>query len=203
MEAIVPFDLAQAAATVESALLLPDTATTAYPVLIIMSGLPGSGKSYLSQRVAQQLPAVVIQSDQVRKVLFPHPDYSAEESATVHRVCREVLGRLLRRGKRVVFDATNLVEFQREILYSLAEHCGAGLLIVRTVAPEEMIRKRLEQRRTNGAELSDADWSVYRRMLKSEQQIRRAHLNVDTTQPVDEVVRKIVRAARRCSTVSL
>ena len=41
----MPSDLSQSVAKVEAALLPPDMETTAYPVLIMMSGLPGSGKS--------------------------------------------------------------------------------------------------------------------------------------------------------------
>ena len=95
------------------------------------------------------MPCAIIESDRVRKVLFPQPAYTAEESAIVHRTCRELVRRLLKKGVRVIFDATNLVEFQRELLYGLAERCGAQLLIVRTVAPEAVIRERLEQRRAS------------------------------------------------------
>ncbi len=196
----MPSDLAQAVAKVEALLLPPDMETTAYPVLIMMSGLPGSGKSYLGQRLAEQLPAVIIESDRVRKALFLEPVYSAQESTIVHRTCHEVLRRLLRRGIRVIFDATNLVEFQRELLYSLAEHSGAHLLIVRTVAPEHVIRERLEQRKVAGEGASDADWRIYHRMSKSEQKIRRTHLCIDTSRDMDEAVQKVVRAVRRCTT---
>lgn len=195
--ATVSFDLAKAAAQLEAELLPADIATTAYPVLILMSGLPGSGKSYLSERVAAQLPAVIIESDRVRKILFPKPTYTAEESALVHRTCQELVRHLLKAGVRVIFDATNLVEFQREVLYNIAARSNADLLIVRTVAPEPVIRERLQQRKARGDSLSDADWQVYRRMSQSEQKIRRAHLCIDTSQDIDEAVRKIVKLAHR------
>jgi len=195
----VPSDLSQSVAKVEAVLLPPDMETTAYPVLIMMSGLPGSGKSYLSQRLAQQLPAVVIESDRVRKALFPQPTYSAQESAIVHRTCQGVMQRLLNKGVRVIFDATNLVEFQREILYNLAERSGARLLIVRTVAPEPVIRERLEQRKARAEGVSDADWRIYRRMSKREQKIRRTHLCVNTSHDIEDAVRKVMRAVRRCT----
>lgn len=194
----VPFNLSQAVAKVEALLLPPDMETTAYPVLIMMSGLPGSGKSYLSERLAQELPAIVIESDRVRKVLFPQSTYSAQESAIVHRTCQELIRRLLRKGVRVIFDATNLVEFQREFLYSLAERSGAHLLIVRTVAPEPIIKERLEQRKAKGNSISDADWQIYRRMSQREQKIHRPHLCIDTSQDIEEAIRKIVRTVRRC-----
>ncbi len=179
------------------ALLPPDLQTTAYPVLILMSGLPGSGKSYLSERLAVELSAVVIESDRVRKALFPQPTYSARESAVVHRTCQQTMRWLLSEGVRVIFDATNLVEFQREILYHLAERSGAKLLIIRVVAPEEVIRERLVRRSADAQSASDADWRIYRRMSGREQTIRRPHLCIDTSEDIDAAVRKLVRAVRR------
>lgn len=179
------------------ALLPLDLVTTAYPVLILMSGLPGSGKSYLSERLAAELSAAVIESDCVRKALFPQPMYSARESATVHCTCQRTIRWLLSKGIRVIFDATNLVEFQREALYQLAERGGARLLIVRVVAPEEVIRERLARRSADAQSTSDADWTIYRRMSKREQTIRRPHLRIDTSEDIDAAVRKVVRVVRR------
>lgn len=195
----MPSKLLQSVEKIETLLLPRDVETTAYPVLIMMSGLPGSGKSHLSQRLAQQLSAVVIESDHVRKALFPEPTYSAQESTIVHRTCQRTMRRLLSKGVRVIFDATNLVEFQREVLYSLAERSGAALLIVRTVAPEQVIRERLEQRKDSTQSASDADWRIYRRMSKREQRIDRTHLCIDTSHDIDDAVRKIIRTVRRCT----
>lgn len=195
----MPSKLSQSVAKIETLLLPPDVETTAYPVLIMMSGLPGSGKSHLSQRLAQQLSAVVIESDHVRKALFPEPTYSAQESTIVHRTCQRTMRRLLSKGVRVIFDATNLVEFQREVLYSLAERSGAALLIVRTVAPEQVIRERLEQRKDSTQSASDADWRIYRRMSEREQRIDRTHLCIDTSHDIDDAVRKIVKTVSRCT----
>lgn len=192
----MPSDLDKAVAQAEAELVPADMETTAYPVLILMSGLPGSGKSYLSEQVCAQLPCAIIESDRVRKVLFPKPTYTAEESSIVHRTCQELMRRLLKRGVRVIFDATNLVAFQRELLYGLAERCGAQLLIVRTVAPEAVIRKRLQQRQATGDSTSDADWQVYRRMSQSEQKIHHSHLCIDTSQDISDAVRRVVKAAR-------
>jgi len=191
-------EFSRAVSKVETLLLPPEIETTAYPVLIMMSGLPGSGKSYLSQRLAEKLAAVIIESDRVRKALFPQPSYSAQESAMVHRVCHEIIRRLLRKGAHVIFDATNLFEFHREMLYNLADRSGAKLVIVRTTAPEQIIRERLEQRKKDGGSVSDADWHIYRRMAKREQAIRRTHLCVDTSDNIDEAVHKILKVIRRC-----
>ncbi len=185
-------------ALVESKLRNTDE-VTAYPVLVMMSGLPGTGKSYLARKLCEKMPFVIIESDFVRKTLFNPPTYSARESALVHRVCHTLIDRLLRKGVRVIFDATNLVEFQREYVYRLAERNGAKLVIVQTVAPDEVVRWRLEKRHTARDEhdISDADWAVYSRMKRRQQPINRPHIVVDTSGDIDEAVRKILRAIQR------
>ena len=53
---------------------LPTTAGN--PALILLSGLPGSGKSYFCQRLAHLAPPLIIlESDALRAVLFSHPTH--------------------------------------------------------------------------------------------------------------------------------
>jgi predicted kinase len=190
------FDLAQAVAKVESTLDGTEE-TTAQPILVLLSGLPGTGKSFLARRLTAALPFVVIESDRVRKVLFPQPRYTAEESRWVHRTCHALMDRLLRGGVRVIYDATNLVEYHRELVYRSAREAGAKLVVVRTVAPEQVVRERLQNRPGREEVASDADWKIYRRMASRQEPIRHAHLVVDTTQGAEEAVEKILRLARR------
>jgi len=192
----VPADPALSLAQLEAQLLPRDPPTSADPVLIMMSGLPGSGKSHLGRCLAERVRAVVIESDVVRKALFPRPNYRADESASVHRACQQLMRRLLTKGVSVVFDATNLVEFQRETIYALARRSGARLLIVRTVAPEEVVRHRLAGRQADSESASDADWQVYRRMAHREQRIRHPHLCVDTSGDLEGAVSKVMRVLR-------
>ncbi len=191
-------DLEQAVATIESK--LPNTSqTTAYPVLLMLSGLPGTGKSYLARKLCEKIPFVVVESDFVRKTLFNPPTYSPRESALVHRVCHILIDRLLKKKLRVIFDATNLSEMHREYVYRLAERNNAKLVIVQTVAPEEIVKARLEKRHTARDEhdLSDADWEVYARMKQYQQPIGRAHIVVDTSKDLEEEIQKILRAIQR------
>jgi predicted kinase len=194
----IPFDLPTAVAAVEKVMHLP-LETTAHPVLIVLCGLPGTGKSYLSRQLSTRLPAVVMETDFVRKTLFPAPTYTFEESKRVHRVAQALIVRYLRQGRHVISDATNLREFHREMLYHLADVAGAGLVVVRVVASQEVVRERLELRQVTRAEgdISDADFSIYQRMRRDEEPIRRPHLVVDTSQDLEEGLAKILRAVRR------
>ena len=87
---------------------LPESVTK--PVFIAMSGLPGTGKSYFARELARKIPLVILESDALRKVLFPSPTYSAAESARLFRASHLLIERLLRKGISLILDATNLVE---------------------------------------------------------------------------------------------
>lgn len=196
MEEREAYDLAQFIAKVER-VLTGSQETTAKPVLLLLSGLPGTGKSFLARRLAEALPFVIIESDVVRKILFPQPLYTAQESRWVHRTCHALMAKLLKRGVRVIYDATNLIEYHRELVYRIAQKAGARLVVVKTVASEEVVRERLRARQEEARELSDADWRVYRRMASRQEQVSHPHLVIDTSEDLEEAVAKVLRFIRR------
>ena len=174
---------------------LPEPA--AEPVFIMVSGLPGTGKSYFCSKLAERLPVVILESDALRKALFPSPSYSPQESLHLFRVCHLLIERLLKRGISLTFDATNLSERNREHLYSIAERLDVRLILVRVEAPPEIVHQRLKVRQGEAESKSDADWEVYRRMKPSVDKIRRNHYAVDTSGDITPVLDKIVRQANR------
>jgi len=189
--------LAKAVAAVEAALDLAGE-PVAQPVLLLLCGLPGSGKSHLARLLRPHLSAAIVESDHVRRILFAQPRHTGPESAWVFAVCHALIANLLGRSRSVIFDATNLIEHNREHLYRLADRAQAKLVVVRTVASEDVIRQRLAGRSQHPDPLdhSDADVAVYERMRPSEQPIRRPHLVVDTTQDIQQAVRRILRECR-------
>ena len=125
----------------------------AQPALIVVSGLPGTGKSYFCRQLAERLPYPVLESDAMRKQLFTVPQYSAGESAYLFRTIHRLIEELLKKGIPVILDATNLSERHRERLYNIAENLNARLILVRIKAPPEVVQKRLKNRmekRNNG-----------------------------------------------------
>jgi len=172
---------------------------TASPALIVVSGLPGSGKSYFSRRLAERLPLPIIESDAMRQILSPKPSYSPGESERLFRACHALMDELLRKGISVIFDATNLIENHREQLYRIADSAEAKLIIVRLEAPPELVRQRLERRQTepDPNDKSEADWKVYQKMTATAEKIRRNHFAVDTSRDIAPAIEKIVREARR------
>jgi predicted kinase len=171
----------------------------ANPVFVIVSGLPGTGKSHFSRKLAEQLPSVILESDTLRKRLYPSPTYSAQESHRLFNACHRLIEELLDSGITAILDATNLVEQHRERLYLISQRLKVKQIIVRVEAPRNLVLKRLQgrSRGIDRGDNSDADSGVYQRMRARAERIRRNHFVVDTSRDITPVVNKIVRAAIR------
>ena len=176
---------------------LPDA--EAQPTAIIVSGLPGTGKSFFCRRLAERLPFVILESDVIRKKLFDDPTHSGAESAHLFRTIHCLMDNFLQKGIPIILDATNLARKHRERLYRIAERLHARLIIVQMKAPLEVVQKRLN-RRANGngdSDNSTADWSVYKKMRPSLEEIDRRHFTVDTSKDIAPAIDKIVKEANR------
>jgi predicted kinase len=171
----------------------------ARPCLIVISGLPGTGKSYFSRTLAERWPCLIVESDALRKTLFPVPSYNARESQRLFQALHLLTEEFLSKGIPVLLDATNLVEYHREHLYRIADRLGLKLIIVRVEAPAELVRERLQRRAEDHdpQDGSDAGWAIYLRMKLKEQQIRRHHFVVNTGRDITPVINKIIRDLKR------
>jgi predicted kinase len=169
------------------------------PPLIMVSGLPGTGKSFFCRKLAEKLPFLILASDSLRRILFPTPQYNEQENKRLFSACHVLIEELLGKGIPVIFDATNLLEHHREYLYRAAERAGAKLILVWVKAPPEVVRQRLLTREAAAVPQSDsqAGWEIYNRMKPRKEKTSRNHLVVDTSQDIIAAVDKIVRTAGR------
>ena len=173
--------------------------TTFDPALVILCGLPGTGKSFLARRLADQLPALIVESDLIRKVLFPQPDYSFQESRYTHRVGHRLIEEALKKGFNVISDATNLAEWHRESLSRIAQRTNARFVIVQITAAGPVIQDRLTRRHADRAphDYSDATWQVYEKLKPSFEPIAGPHLVIDTSGDLETALAKIRRALKK------
>lgn len=170
------------------------------PALIVVAGLPGTGKSHFSRALVSRYAAAHLNSDVLRRALFPRPTHGPEESARLFAAIHVLAERLLARGVPVVLDATSLKEAHRRPLYEIAERAVAALVVVQTTAPRAIVRERLGARAVAGGDSSDATLDVYDRMRREMEPIEWPHITVDTSCDIeaalDAVLREIAVADR-------
>jgi len=165
--------------------------------LVVVAGLPGTGKSAFSRDLALRTGAVILESDAIRRLLFERPSYSWWESRRLFAALHTAVEKLLDAGISCIVDATNLAERYRRPLYDVAEKCRAKLVVVEVTAPAEVALQRLSERAAAPDSSSDADAAIYQRMRREWEEIQRDHFAVDTSKPTAKAVAAIAREMER------
>ncbi len=176
---------------------LGPTQGTGGPLLVVLSGLPGTGKSYFAGELTRSVPFQVLGSDQIRKLLAPKPRYIPSEHARVFGSCHRLIENYLALGCRVLYDATNLTKPSRRPLHRICERLAVPLVLVRFTAPRETVRRRLAKRavKPRPGDYSDADWQIYCRLSPSEEPVSGSHYTVDSSAGFSSVLAEIARLA--------
>ncbi len=165
--------------------------------LLLMVGLPGTGKSSIVRELTDSFPYVVVSTDEMRTKMRRQPAYTTAEMGLVYEICYAIIEKRLCQGQRVIFDASNYQKARREYVMSLAKKCGAPVAMCYVQASQETIGKRLARRisgKRQTGDLSDADWTVYKWMVEAQEPIVGEHLVLDTTEtPAVKLAEKLYR----------
>ncbi len=164
-------------------------------MLVVLAGMPGVGKSTLARALAKHLGAIVLDKDQIRDGIFPpaEVDYSDPQNALATDVVYLVAAYILKRdpGKLIVLDGKPYSrEAQRQEARSLAQRTGSRFRLIHCVAPDEVVRRRLEQAAAKDSQtlIADRTFAKYLRIKEAFEPIATEHLVVDTTDAIDRQV---------------
>lgn len=155
-------------------------------MLIVMAGLPATGKSSLAARLQTALDAVVLNKDTVRSVLFPAPilDYSTAQDdvcmAAIYQAAAVILRK--RQQQAVIFDGrTFLRSYQIHDVLALAGSLHIAPRIIECVCEDNVAKMRLEcelARREHPA--GNRTYALYQALKTSAEAISIPHLILDT-----------------------
>ena len=141
---------------------------TARVRLILVGGLPGTGKSTLAAGLGDAVEATVLRSDEIRKELagleptapagapFGEGIYTPTTTAQTYTTMLDRAGVALRHGETMILDASWTDERRRIEARALAQRAHAELVELRCTAPPALAAERMRRRLAAGNDSSDA-----------------------------------------------
>lgn len=156
-------------------------------MLIIVSGLPGTGKSAIADRLGQAIGAPVLSVDPIESAMVRAGIESTFETGLAAYLIAETLAdHHLSAGLDVVIDAVMSVDDARDWWRALAlKHTVLLKVIVCLVSDERVHRQRLAARRRDLA-FAETTWDAVAARAAEWTEWPEPHLKLDGMDPIDE-----------------
>jgi predicted kinase len=163
-------------------------------MLVVVAGLPGTGKSTLAEAVARRTGGAVIDKDRIRVALFAPEDieYSPEQDDFCMEVMLETARYLFVRNasRTVLLDGRTFSRaYQRDRTRQYAETIVQPWLILECICAEATARARIARDVAAGSHpAGNRTEALYAAVRKSWEPIAQPAAVIDTDQPLDACV---------------
>ena len=161
-------------------------------MIVIMAGLPGTGKSTLARALAQTGGGIVLDKDVIRSVIFPaeYVEYSNEQDDFCQSLMVDAAGYLIRRhgGLRIFVDGRTFSrKYQLDGVIEAAGKLSVEWRIIECVCAVESARRRLDASRLSHP-ARNRSFELYQKIRTQFELIIRPKLVVDTDRPLEACV---------------
>lgn len=171
-------------------------------MLVLMAGLPGTGKTTLASALASRVSGTVLNKDAIRNVLFEPRDleYSTRQDDFVMEIMLQTAAYLFTRdAARVVFlDGRPFSQNnQIERVKAFATHQHQPWRIFECVCSEGSARQRLRSQQSSGGHpAANRDFELYIAIKQGFEPIPAPKTVIDTDHSLDSCVEVALRALR-------
>ena len=142
--------------------------------LIIITGLPGTGKTTIATALSERISAAHFNTDMLRTELGLRGQYDQETKAQVYAVLLDRARDTLRGGNTVIIDGTFYQAKLRYRFKQLATSEGISVHWIELWADTEVIRTRVSKKRA----YSEANFDVYQKIKAMYEPIQDPHLHL-------------------------
>ncbi len=160
-------------------------------MLILLTGLPGTGKSTIANLLAEKTGGLVINSDTLRKELFPvKRTYSSIETGIVIQETERLVREALLENKTVILDALFTKQDARDKYQKLAQELKVSFKVILVGAPESLIKERLDERSLVN-DSSEATFEIYLDRKKHFEAVNGEHLTITNEGSLEDLRTKV------------
>jgi len=172
-------------------------------MLILIVGLPGSGKTYLAKNLFSSHFSgfISISTDEVRRRYFNLTEhkylefnqeiYSQERRDEIYNVINLMVDILLTQGFSIILEGTYYSREKRNILLQTCHRLNHQYLIIQTTFPDELMETRLQNRMYAENDTSDARYQIYLALKERFESIKEPHLVINTQQSITSCIEEV------------
>jgi len=165
-------------------------------MIVLMAGLPGTGKTTLAHELALRTGGRVISKDDFRHALFAADEieYSSQQDDFCLQVMLETAGYLLEKNRsRIIFlDGRPFSRrYQIDNVLNAAASLRQSWRILECICPEEVARKRIEKQSASGEHAAtNRDYELYLNVKSRFEAITFPKTVIDTAQSLEACVQQ-------------
>jgi uncharacterized protein len=178
------------------------------PVLWIVGGLMGTGKSTLAQELAESLEADLLSTDKIRRSLFGNSvtaagygqgNYRSDHRQTVYDELFDRAAAALDRGRSAILDGSFLKQELRRYALELGRRRGATPLFIQCHCPKQTALSRIERRVHDQTAVSEARVDLYDEQAQECEPLTDGDsmLRIDTERSLSDQIQQVYRESRR------
>ncbi len=156
-------------------------------MIIVVFGLPGTGKSFFSKHLEKETGACYLNTDMIREKENRKGRYNTKSKQAVYDRLMDLAEEKLREGSDVIVDGTFHKQARRKEISETAKETGHRIYFIETKATEQTVKSRLK----TGRKYSEADFQVYKIISNEFEPCQEDHLTLWTDyETVEEMILK-------------
>ncbi len=116
-----------------------------HPLVIIMTGIPASGKTYLAQRLSEQLPFCVVSEASMRRFLARSASFFDRKTEKIHELGIPTIEKLLQMGVNTIYDSNIATRALRETVKTRVAAVGGVFVLIYLNCPKDFAYRKIKK----------------------------------------------------------
>src|ERR1035438_6230696 len=162
-------------------------------MIVLMAGLPGTGKTTLARELARITQGALINKDDIRSALFAPEDieYSVEQDDFVMEVMLDAARYLLQKNptRKILLDGRPFSRrYQIDRVLQFARELDQPCTILECICSDESPRRRLDLERDPSPPAANRSFALYLEVKARFEPITHSKTTIDTDQPLEHCI---------------